>query len=337
MRHNRLRRLGVNEQGSFTIEASLVFPIILLCTLTLLFVGMFVYQKVFVHQIALGAAERLAFSWNNSHKDLMTGNYNPSETDGLYWRLTQDNVTDLFGLLVSRGSSEVSIPSSSGGTNGGHVQKKLAKSSAMLPTGMRGVARYSNYLFDHRIEVILKKPFLMPPFLRKWFDPEQANGRGVSHVVDSVELIRLTDITRTYLKAIKGRISPEKAKEALKEPAQGDLSGPSVTIKSERQAAAYLKSLVGGREVVLTTMSGKSRTIDALDLHGIAHQAFYSVSESQLREEQMPKDVELLEQGTQIKGIVWHFFKSDPSGKSMPSDKFRKELERKGIVVVIHN
>lgn len=313
-----------------------MFPIILLCTVTLLFVGMYVYQKVFVQQVARTTAERLAFTWDNSYKDFVTGNFNPSQTDGLYWRLTQDSVTDLFGLLLSRGSTEVAIPSSRG-TIDGKVENKLAKSSSSLPMGITGTARFTNYIFDRRIEVILNKPFFMPPFIKRWFDSEQAKGRAASHVVESVELIRLTDITRTYIKAIKGKISPQKAKEALTEPAQDQLSGPGVTIKTERQAATYLKSLVGGMEVVLTTPSGKSRTIDALDAQGIAHQAFYNVTETQLREEQMPKDAELLEQGTQVKGVVWHFFKKEVEGKVVPTDKFRKELERKGIVVVIHN
>ncbi|MBD0379384.1 TadE family protein [Paenibacillus sedimenti] len=318
------------------MEASLVFPIILLCTVTLLFVGMYVYQKVFVHQVAQTTAERLAFTWDNSHKDLVTGNFNPSETDGLYWRLTQNSVTDLFGKLFSRDSSEVAIPSSNTG-NSGQVEKKLANSSATLPKGMTGTAKYSNYILDHRIEIQINKPFLMPPFIRKWFDPQRAQGRATSHVVEPVELIRLTDITRTYIKAIKGRISPQKARDALAEPTQDQLAGPGRTIKTERQAASYLKSLVGGSEVVLSTTSGKSRTVDALDAHRVAHQAFYNVTETQLREEQMPKDTELLEQGTQVKGVVWHFFKKEVGGRQVPSDKFRKELERKGIVVVIHN
>ncbi|MEW9698815.1 TadE family protein [Paenibacillus sp. SI8] len=318
------------------MEASLVFPIILLCTIMLLFVGMYAYQKVLVQQTARTAAERLAFTWDNSHKDLVSGNFNPSDTDGLYWRLTQDSVTDLFGLLASKGSSEIALPSVTAGTSG-HVENKLAKASIMLPHGMSGIARYSNSILDHKVEVILKRPFLMPPFLKGWFDREQADGRGTSHVIDAVELIRLTDITRAYFKTIKGRISPQKAKEALIEPAQGNLSGPAVTIKSERQAASYLKSLVGGKEVVLTTPSGKSRTIDALDVHGIAHQAFYNATDAQLREEQMPKDIELIQQGTQVKGVVWHFFRKNDNGKEVPGDKLRKELERKGIVVVIHN
>ncbi|WP_261300960.1 TadE family protein [Paenibacillus andongensis] len=333
MRHRRLLSFRVSEDGSFTLEASLVFPLILLCTVTLLFVGMYAYQNVFVQQLARTTAERLAFTWTNSHKDLVTGNFNPSDTDGLYWRLTRDNVTDLFGMLSGGGTTEVNIPSS---RSSGHVESKLVKPSALLPQGVTGTAKYANYLFDHQIEVKLKKSFLMPVQFKRWLDSEQTTGRAVSHVVESVELIRLTDITRTYFKAIKGRISPQKARDALVEPIQDDLSGPSVSIQSERQAAAYLKSLVGGTEVILKTASGKSRTIDALDARGVGHQAFYNMTEFQLRTEQMPKDIELLDERAQVKGIVWHFFKKDASGNGMPSNSFRKELERKGIVVVIH-
>jgi hypothetical protein len=65
----------------------------------------------------------------------------------------------------------------------------------------------------------------------------------------------------------------------------------------------------------------------------VAHIAFYTFTENQLRSEQMTKDFELLKQGSQVKGVVWHFFKKNAG----PSDKLRRELENKGIAVVIHN
>ncbi|MFC5453068.1 hypothetical protein [Paenibacillus aestuarii] len=317
------------------MEASLIFPAILVCTITLLFIGMYVYQKVYVEQMARTTAERLAYTWDNSHKDVVTGHFNPKERDGLYWRLAQDSMSDLFGMLFTKGSTEVNVPSA-GSEGMGLVESKLARSREILPSGINGVVRYSNYLLVRKIEVNLHKPFLFPTFALKLFDSGVTTGQSIAYVVDPVELIRITDITRTYMKEIKGRITAQEAKAALKEPAQG-LSGEGVKITSERQAAAYLKSLVGGKEVVFSTPSGKSRTIDALDAQGIAHQAYYSVMESQLRNDQMLKDVELLEQGTQVKGVVWHFFKKGTNQKEVPSANFRKELERKGIVVVIHN
>ncbi|MDR6882307.1 hypothetical protein [Bacillus sp. 3255] len=285
-------------------------------------------------QIAGTTAERLAFTWDNSRKDLMTGNFNPSETDGLYHRLTPNHAADLFGTLTSGGGTKVELPSD---RLGSLTRTKLAKASAYLPAGIRGTATYSNYILDRQIEVELNKPFQISAVMGKWFNPEGIRSRAVSHIVEPVELIRLTDITRTYFRAIKDRISPKKVRDVLVEPAPGELSGPGITISSERQAAAYLRSLVSGTEHVLTTASGKSRTVDALDARGVAHQAFYSMTEMQLRTEQLPKDIELLQEGSQVKGVVWHFFKKDASGKGMPSPAFRRELERKGIVVVIHN
>lgn len=334
VRRSRLRQFINNELGTFTLEASLVFPVILICTVTLLFVGMFAYQHVFVGQLARSAAEKLAFTWTNSHKDISTGSYNPQETDGLYWRLTQDNVSDLFGLLLGRSGASIALPTNEAN---GLVEKKLARAAVLLPTGVTGTASYANYLLDHRVEVTVNKSFIMPSILSRWMHTTQTESKAVVHVIDSIELIRTTDLTRTYLPTLVGRISTEKAKAALVDPVKSDLSGPSVSIQSERQASSYLRSLVGGTEVVRTTASGKSRKIDALDARGIGHQAFYSLTEAQLRTEQLPKDVELLEHDPTVKGIVWHFFKKDASGKGMPTVAFRKELERKGIVVVIHN
>ncbi|KRE59533.1 hypothetical protein ASL11_25190 [Paenibacillus sp. Soil750] len=334
MRRSRLRQFINNELGTFTLEASLVFPVILICTVTLLFVGMFAYQHVYVGQLARSAAEKLAFTWTNSHKDINTGSYNPQETDGLYWRLTQDNVSDLFGMLLGRSGASIALPTNEAN---GLVEKKLAKAAVLLPTGVTGTASYANYLLDHRVEVTVNKSFIMPSILSRWMHTTQTENKAIVHVIDSIELIRTTDLTRTYLPTLVGRISSEKAKAALVDPVKSDLSGPSVRIESERQASSYLRSLVGGTEVVRTTASGKSRKIDALDARGIGHQAFYSLTEAQLRTEQLPKDVELLEHDPTVKGMVWHFFKKDASGKGMPTVAFRKELERKGIVVVIHN
>jgi hypothetical protein len=324
-----------NEQGSFTIEASLVMPVVTLATICLLFLGLFIYQKVYVQQLARVVAEQTAYNWNNSHKEPKTGNFNPNETDGLYWRLTNDSVTDIFGFMVPNPPAAVEIPAKLSSSMN-ITEMKLAKASSFMPANLTGTVAYTNHLIDRKVTVSLQKSFIKSNRMFNWIGSERVKSEVSSRVVEPVELIRLTDITRTYIGAIQGRISPRKAKEALTEPS-GSFGGKAVAITSERQAAAYLKSLVNGKEKVLTTSSGKSRTIDALDAHGVAHIAFYTYSENQLRSEQMTKDVELLMQGTQVKGIVWHFFRKDASGAVGPSDKLRKELENKGIAVVIHN
>ncbi|MGP3787060.1 TadE/TadG family type IV pilus assembly protein [Paenibacillus sp. 1A_MP2] len=86
------------EEGSFTIEASLVFPIVLFILVLLLFFSMYMYQKTFLNQHAYAASERAAYSWDNSHKQAMTGEVVAGEHDNLYWRLTDDRLLGaLFG------------------------------------------------------------------------------------------------------------------------------------------------------------------------------------------------------------------------------------------------
>jgi hypothetical protein len=331
-----MRKLIKNEQGSFTLEASLVMPIVTLSTILLLFLGLYVYQRVYVEQLARVVAERTANNWDNSHKDPKTGNFNPKESDGLYWRLTNDSVSDLFGFMVSNAPATVEIPKSSSGSLP-TADRKLAQASALIPSNLTGAATYTNHLVDRKVTIFLQKPFHLPNLPFHWSGENMVKAEGSSRVVEPVELMRLTDITRTYIPAIKGRISPQKAKAMLIEPESGSFGGEAVTINHEWQAADYLELLVNGQGTVLATPSGKSRTIDALDANGVAHLAYYTYNENDLRSDQMPKDIELLKQGTQVKGVVWHFFKKDASGNVGPTEKLRKELENKGIVVVIHN
>ena len=87
MNFSRVSRFK-KEEGSFTFEASLVFPIVLFILVLILFFSMYMYQKTFLNQHAYAASERAAYSWDNSHKQAMTGEVVAGEYDNLYWRLT---------------------------------------------------------------------------------------------------------------------------------------------------------------------------------------------------------------------------------------------------------
>jgi hypothetical protein len=312
------------------MEATMIFPLVMLSTVALLFLGLFVYQRVSMEQLAQNVAERAAYVWDNSYKDARTGNFNPVQHDGLYWRITQDSISDLFGFLVSNSETVVELPRASSGSMN-LSERKLINAAMLLLPGLTGRLTYTNHGFDRKVTATLQQLFHRPEFISKWLSGNKVQAHAVNRVVEPVELIRITDMTRTYIGLIKDRISPKAAREALIEP-NGNNAAEAVTIRSEAQAAAYLRTLVNGVSKVVTTTSGKSRTIDAMDSNGIAHIAFYTFTDSQLRAEQMPKDAELLQAGDKVKGVVWHFFKKG----AVPSIKLRKELESKGIVIVIH-
>ncbi|PZT55440.1 TadE/TadG family type IV pilus assembly protein [Paenibacillus silvae] len=202
MNFSRIVRLR-KEEGSFTIEASLVFPVILFILILLLFFTMYMYQKVFLNQHAYAAAERAAYSWDNSHKQAMTGEYAAGEQDSLYWRLTDDRLLgSVFGWAGADNEVTVTIAAGEGGSLS---EKKLAQASGGMPSAMRGMMTYQNALIQRkvttRLEQVISLP--LPSFLL-----DSGSGvltQGLSAVVEPVEFIRTVDLARYYGAKFKGK------------------------------------------------------------------------------------------------------------------------------------
>ncbi|UUZ79242.1 hypothetical protein LJK88_29100 [Paenibacillus sp. P26] len=164
--------------------------------------------------------------------------------------------------------------------------------------------------------------------------PRRMEADASSFITDAAETIRLTDFTRTFIGEIKDRIKPKDALGVMKEPAT--VPKEPVRISSHAQAAAYLRTLVGGEATVMQVNPGTKREVDALDANGVAHQAYYTFNEKNLREVQMPKDAESLKSGTQVKGVVWHFFKLSKEDRVKLTQTLKRDLESRGIVVIFH-
>ena len=70
-----MKRLIRDQKGSFILESSLVFPSIFVAILILLFFCLYLYQNAALGQVAAVAAERSAYSWDNSYRKPLTGAY----------------------------------------------------------------------------------------------------------------------------------------------------------------------------------------------------------------------------------------------------------------------
>ncbi|WP_245855614.1 hypothetical protein [Paenibacillus rigui] len=328
----RLRKLVCCEKGTFTLEASLVLPVILLSTILLLFLGLYVFQTSSAYQTAGLAADRAAFVWDNSRKDPVTGAFNISETDGLYWRLHNDSMSDLFRWLIPHAGAKVALPTT-GISNDRGPEGKLQHAGALVSSEWDGSMMYQNNGIFKKVAVQLEKPFHSPVYARERVKQQVASDAD-AQVVDPVEWIRLIDFTRTVVQEIQGRIKPKDALLAMVEPQS--IPEPRAVITSHDSAANYLRTLVNGKEETIQVDASTKRTVDAMDANRVAHQAFYTFNENQLRTIQMPKDEQLLRNGTQVKGVVWHFFKLSKKDQVKLTQGLRSELERKGIVVVLH-
>ncbi|SDC48232.1 hypothetical protein SAMN02799630_00213 [Paenibacillus sp. UNCCL117] len=313
----------------------MTLPVIMLATFVLLAVAAYYYQQSSLYYTAGRSAERTAYIWNNSSKDYVTGAVDPALSDGLYWRLTADGLSQWFNITHSSGPVGVQLPSQAAGSAGGGAAGKLGRAAAELGSEQRGELTYLHYGLFRVVRSSLERTVRLPDFVRSWFHASSQLKAGTSsHVIDPVETIRLTDLTRTFIAEVQGRIKPAAALALMTEPVTGSAAKPPIT--SHAQAAQYVRLLVGGAEKTVQVTPETKRVIDALDASGVAHQAYYTFNEKNLREVQLPKDAALLKAGTQVKGVVWHFFKLSKQERVKLTQALKNDIERHGIVMVFH-
>lgn len=202
MNFSRVSRFK-KEEGSFTIEASLVFPIVLFILVLLLFFSMYMYQKTFLNQHAYAASERAAYSWDNSHKQAMTGEVVAGEYDNLYWRLTDDRLLGaLFGWAGADNKVIVSVPAGEGGSLS---EKKLSQAAQGMPSGMNGTIEYQNSLIQRKVTTKLEQVISLPLPSFIFDSGNIVLTQGSSAVVEPTEFIRTVDLVRYYAAKFKGK------------------------------------------------------------------------------------------------------------------------------------
>lgn len=184
----------MDEQGSFTIEATLVFPTVFLVVIALLFFSMYSYQKVLVYYQASTTTERAAFMWNNSHRNGTTGALQGdtmNNNDGLYWRLFQD------------GSYSSSL-SGAGGALPGQKFNQVLKDRNFSGTG---TISYNNYFVVREMKMEMNKKIAMPNLFGM---PKEAIAMTRSTTSDPVEFIRTVDFMYSYMPTVMERIKNQK-------------------------------------------------------------------------------------------------------------------------------
>lgn len=213
-----LSKFFFNKEGSFTIEASLIFPIIFLIILCFIIVSIVSYQKASLYYISSLTAERAAYNWTNSYKDSVTGEFNIEKNDGLYWRLIDDNVIEiLFGYTDICNAIEVEIGDDIYSANT-LPRKKLLSIANTLPSGVEGKLIYQHNL-QREIIVELESSIKAPNFVETLIgDKIRVSSKSI--ITDPVEYIRTVDFIRLYSDllsknkdSIKNILNKQKNKE----------------------------------------------------------------------------------------------------------------------------
>ncbi|RJX41662.1 hypothetical protein D3P09_06805 [Paenibacillus pinisoli] len=217
---SRFRQWHKDEKGSFTLEASVVLPVLFAMVLAYLLLGIYLYQKVIIFYSVSAISERAAFSWDNSHRDAGTGILTEPLYDGLYRRLGSDGaLASLFGLAGDESRRSISIPEEfqpGRAENDDLARLKLANSAAWLEAaglGYNGTVQYNGEGLSRHVEASLRKPIRLLPFESSWIRGEP-DASAKSGIVDPAEFIRSVDLARYYSAKLKTHFMGKSAAES---------------------------------------------------------------------------------------------------------------------------
>jgi|SRR5690625_3391669 len=196
------KKMRKNEKGMFTLEASLIFPIIFILTISLVLFSLVIYQKVVIYQKAHLIAERASFTWDNSKKEFDTGYFDEHQYstmdggDGLYWRTNS----------IGQQFIEKILPGGLGGPLEEKRQRARTHGSAMYSSGDVEIKFPDAVGFDKRIEVTASSDLKLPDFVNLISD-DNFSTIVTASVKDPMELVRTTDFVVHYAKEVMGYIT----------------------------------------------------------------------------------------------------------------------------------
>ncbi|MBM7597873.1 hypothetical protein JOC34_000230 [Virgibacillus halotolerans] len=183
-----------DNRGSFTFEATLVLPAVFLFTLMGVFLCIIIFQMGTAHYVAEKAASQVAYSWNNSNKDLETGEFDKQfypgleddGADGLYWRLFDNDILQIFGLGGLFSSDD------------GPLNKKITKAGVKYNSPLKVEIDYKNNLIYSEVQVKATSNLFLPPYLKKimGLNSDELTATSSRVVTDSPELIRTFNFSK---------------------------------------------------------------------------------------------------------------------------------------------
>lgn len=190
---NYFKKLKQDNKGSFTLEATLVFPAIFFATIALIFLSIVIFERVNVHHQAYIMAERIAFTWDNSYKDFSDGSFPPdkyttkSEGDGLYWREREFGgsfVHEVFGAKIKGGVLE--------------AKEQQAKDYVTQNTELTvKEVSVTKTTFNPKVTVTLESSLKIPS-IADYIFPTNVEVTATASIKDPVDLIRTTDFIFEY-------------------------------------------------------------------------------------------------------------------------------------------
>jgi len=213
------------DEGSFTIEASLLLPIIMFITMLLLFFCLYSYQKSMLLQVGSLTTERGAYNWDNSYKG-KTGSFTAGQSDSLYWRIGEDNMLgSLFGTGTESGNIAVQLPDENEGMTGDLPVVKLGHSAVSVPENLPGAIKYTFGLSGRKVSIKLRHLLDLPGLQNVLSDGGTPEVEVQSLITEPVEFIRTVDLMRYYGAKFQGVSTNEEPGTVMKQSDASEMIG----------------------------------------------------------------------------------------------------------------
>lgn len=179
---SKIRKFCGDEKGAAVIEATFLYPSMLIMAIALLFMTIVVYQKAIVSYVAHTAADGIAYTWLNDTSNVgseegyrgKVTKYNTNGSDGLYWKLFEDN-------FITRDLFKITRPANTGAKLDMATGYYSAKYNAAITADLDG---------SGRVKVTATSSFKIPKILETFHIDSEVKTVAYAEWSDPVEGIR---------------------------------------------------------------------------------------------------------------------------------------------------
>lgn len=202
-----------DNKGSFTVEACIVVPVVIISILALIMIGEFLYQQFCIQSIADRTAQRGAEIWNYPAKDMIYGQITKDRMKdvSLYWRIWESD----SARHVKKSKIE-------------EYTKYLVYCDSVLgePVNVEATAdMVEDYIFYKKIRVTVTAEYKNPfaSFLKAFGIKNTIKIKAHSDAVinEPVEFIRSTDFAVDVVKEIDNKLFNNKGSKAVTNKREG--------------------------------------------------------------------------------------------------------------------
>lgn len=228
-----------HDRGSYTIEASMIFSLIVLTVILLLFAFSYMQQKADLQSLASFAAQQGAELWQDSRKSMENGSVNTTRSpDSLGYRVFDnlllsgrtfegyiEKVKGVQGKpkFVLKMDKDSSLPGQKAAMIGEAICKKM-KSEVFRPSYTKVRITYSNNFFRGKLIVEITQEVKVPlGGIKQFFDGKDTltlYARSEAAVTEPAEYIRNIDLAIELAKKFERELDLEDILDKIKSKGQ---------------------------------------------------------------------------------------------------------------------